>query len=108
MLPCLPGTWRALPAAHSAPHQPALQSGYKGVGPVCWEECTSPDAVDGGALCCASKGDCTSKILGLCAGLPIAVMEALLSGGNATKIMHAAEQAIDAVLGFVMPLCSAL
>lgn len=35
-------------------------------------------------------------------------MEALLSGGNATKIMQAAEQAIDAVLGFVMPLCSTL
>ena len=51
-----------------------------------------------------------SPICNLCmilvVGLPLAVAEALLSGGNATKIMHAAEEAIDAVLGFVMPLCS--
>jgi hypothetical protein len=32
-------------------------------------------------------------------------MEALLAGGNATKIENAVRQALESLLGFVMPLC---
>uniref|UniRef100_A0A7S1G8V2 Uncharacterized protein n=1 Tax=Bicosoecida sp. CB-2014 TaxID=1486930 RepID=A0A7S1G8V2_9STRA len=86
---------------------PLCPAGYYGVGPVCWESCPADHPVDGGALCCDNKADCTSKIEALCAGLPLAVAEAILSGGNATKIEQAVITAIEAVLGYVMPLCSA-
>merc|ERR1719258_151767 len=82
---CTPGHVR-----NGALCYPDCKAGYNGVGPVCWQICPKgwvdegalcrkdgsittiakksygPGAGDGGALCCASKGDCTSKILGLC------------------------------------------
>lgn len=78
-----------------------------GVGPVCWVNCdTTPDPVSGGAICCRNGTVCSQKIRDLAGGLPLAVMEAILSGGNATKIEQAVFQALEAVLGFVMPLCN--
>lgn len=77
-----------------------------GVGPVCWEGCPATHPVDGGALCCDNATDCTAKIKSLCAGLPIAVAEAILSGGDAAALEKAVIQAIEAVLGYVMPLCT--
>ncbi len=64
--------------------------------------------VNGGALCCQDAEVCTDKIRDLCAGLPLAIAKAIISGGNATAIAKAAEDAIDAVLGFIMPICSTL
>ena len=87
--------------------------------------------------CGAARGHALSvfrraqKIRDLCAGLPIAIAKALIAGGNATEIEEAAIDgeavplggsrqkahrccphpplaAIDAVLGYVMPLCSTL
>jgi len=52
--------------------------------------------------CCQS---CTGKIKALCAGVPIAVAKAILAGDDPSKIAKAAEDAINAVLGYVMPLC---
>jgi len=43
--------------------------------------------------------------LALSAGLPIAVAKGILAGDNVTKIEQAVKQAVEAVLGFVMPLC---
>ena len=81
---------------------------YFSVGPVCWEHCPSIRPVNGGALCCENAAVCTTKIRDLCAGLPIAIAKAIIAGDNATAIAKAAEDAIDAVLGFVMPICSTL
>lgn len=64
--------------------------------------------IDGGAICCETAVDCSNKIKELCAGLPLAVAKALLSGGNPQKIIQAVEDAINAVLGYIMPLCSQL
>jgi hypothetical protein len=33
-------------------------------------------------------------------------MEAILSGGNATKIEEAVRDALNSLLGFIMPLCN--
>ena len=86
---------------------PKCDAGFDGVGPVCWIRCpTATDPVDGGALCCRDGPTCSDKIKQLSAGLPIAVMKALLAGGNVTKIEQDVKQAVEAVLGFVMPLCS--
>ena len=86
-------------------------SSFKGVGPLCWEECDTShghDAVDGGALCCRSKDVCTKEVLDLSLGLPLEIAAAFLAGGNVSKIEKDAIKAIEDVLGFVMPLCSAL
>eukprot|EP00470_Lotharella_oceanica_P016911 CAMPEP_0170198638 /NCGR_PEP_ID=MMETSP0040_2-20121228/68887_1 /TAXON_ID=641309 /ORGANISM="Lotharella oceanica, Strain CCMP622" /LENGTH=228 /DNA_ID=CAMNT_0010448659 /DNA_START=28 /DNA_END=714 /DNA_ORIENTATION=+ len=81
------------------------KGGYYGVGPVCWESCGGKDPEDGGAICCRNADYCTDKIKSLCAGVPLAVAKAILAGDDPSKIAKAAEDAIDAVLGFIMPLC---
>ena len=84
-------------------------SGFYGVGPVCWETCPNLDKIDGGALCCRSKATCTQKILDLSTKLPWDIMKAILSGATDwMSIMKDVEEAIDDILGFVMPLCSKL
>lgn len=87
---------------------PLCPDSFTGVGPVCWWNCRKPDAVNGGALCCDSGSDCTDKIKELAAGLPIAVAKAILAGGDPAAIVKAVIEAINAVLGFVMPLCNTL
>ena len=98
------------PDEYAALCYPPCPAGFNGVGPVCWETCPAAAGypIDGGALCCDNSSDCNSKILDLCAGLPIAVAEAILVGGNATAMEQVVFQAIDAILGFVMPLCTAM
>jgi len=59
----------------------------------------------GGAICCKDEETCTKKIRDLCAGLPMAVMEGILSGGDPTKIENAVKQAIEAIIGYIMPQC---
>ena len=100
---CPPGT-----EEDAALCYPLCPTGYKGVGPVCWEQCPTADPVNGGAICCRDSSVCNSRILDMSLGLPIAVAEAILSGGNATAIEKSVFQAIDSILGFVMPLCSKL
>ena len=51
---------------------------------------------------------CSQKIRDLAGGLPLAIAAAILSGGNATKIEEAVIEALNSILGFVMPLCSTL
>ena len=85
---------------------PKCRAGYVGNGPVCWVNCPAVDPVNGGALCCANTTVCTDKIESLSLGLPLAVAKALLSGGNATRIEEDVKEAVEALLGFVMPLCS--
>lgn len=70
-----------------------------------WESCPADRPIDGGALCCDNAADCTSKIRDLCAGLPIAIMKAILGGEDPSKIIQAVIDAINAVLGYIMPLC---
>mgnify|MGYP006135209313 FL=1 len=85
---------------------PPCKSEYYGVGPVCWESCPSIDPVTGGAVCCRNGTVCSQKVRDLAGGLPLAVMEAILSGGNATKIEEAVRDALNSLLGFIMPLCN--
>ena len=66
------------------------KSGFSGVGPVCWYSCKGTHPSDGGAICCDNASDCTEKIKSLCAGIPIAVAKAILSGGDWHKIVQAA------------------
>eukprot|EP00943_MAST-04B_sp_MAST-4B-sp1_P008058 g8058.t1 len=87
---------------------PYCKDGYSGVGPVCWINCENPDPSDGGAICCSNSTMCSKKIRDLAGGLPLAIAAAILSGGNATKIEEAVIEALDSILGFVMPLCSTL
>ena len=82
------------------------RAGFAGNGPVCWVRCPTSDPTNGGALCCRNATVCTDKIEALSLGLPLAVAKALISGGNATKIEEDVKEAVEAVLGFVMPLCS--
>jgi hypothetical protein len=48
------------------------RSGFYGVGPVCWEDCTKVDPVSGGAVCCSNGTVCSEKIKDLAGGLPLA------------------------------------
>ena len=84
---------------------PNCKPGMDGVGPVCWQDCPAADPTNGGALCCKDSATCSSKILKISLGLPLAVAKALLAGDNVTKIEKAAKAAVEAILGFVMPLC---
>jgi hypothetical protein len=84
---------------------PVCKGGFYGVGPVCWESCPQVMPSDGGAVCCTNGTVCSEKIRDLAGGIPLAVAAALLSGGNATKIEEAVIEALDSILGFVMPKC---
>jgi gamma-glutamyl hydrolase len=88
---------------------PPCGDGLYGVGPVCWERCPAAQdfPVDGGAVCCRNKTVCKQKVLDLSAGLPVAVMEAILSGGDPKKIEKSVFDALQSLLGFVMPKCDA-
>jgi len=92
------------PARHPACPRPAVFT----VGPVCWEHCPASRPVDGGALCCEDASVCTSKIRNLVAGLPLAIAKAIISGDSPIAIAKAVINAVNAVLGFIMPLCSTL
>jgi hypothetical protein len=88
---------------------PFCPANMTGVGPVCWADCSStPDKVSNGAICCKNGTICSQKIRDLVMGIPVAVMEAILSGGNATRIEESALAALGAVVGFVMPLCNTI
>ena len=87
---------------------PYCKTGFYGVGPVCWESCAAPLAVTGGAVCCTNGTVCSQKVKDLAVGIPLAVAAALLSGGNATKIEEAVIEALDSLLGFIMPKCDNL
>jgi len=84
------------------------KSGYDGVGPVCWEQCPTIDPTDGGAVCCRNATVCTEEIRNLSEGLPLAVLKIILAGGDITKIVDAVKQAIEALVGFILPLCDQL
>ena len=47
-------------------------------------------------------------MVALAGGLPLAIAEAIIDGGNATAIAQDVINAINAILGFVMPLCDTL
>jgi hypothetical protein len=83
------------------------KDGFYGVGPVCWESCPDDRSVDGGAICCDTKDTCSDKITSLSLGLPKAIMEGILSGGDPAEITKAVYDALVASLGFVMFKCDA-
>jgi len=86
------------------PHcPPALPDG---VGPVCWGACNGSRPVDGGAICCANGDVCSDKIRSMVAGVPLAVAQAILGGHDPASLLKDIKDAVDAVLGFVMPICS--
>ena len=87
---------------------PPCNTGFYGVGPVCWESCPTKDPVSGGALCCVDGPTCSAKIKALAGGLPLAIAKAILAGKDVKAVIQAVIDAINAVLGFVMPLCSTL
>lgn len=79
------------------------KSGYSGVGPFCWEVCPSLYPADDGALCC--DGLCSPKIADMAKAVLEAVVAALAAGEDPQLIINAVKAAIEAVLGFVLPIC---
>ncbi len=87
---------------------PPCKSGFYGVGPVCWYSCQSPDTVSGGAVCCVDGTTCSDKIKALAFNLPLDIAKAALSGKDAQQIEQDVINAINDLVGFVMPTCSTL
>lgn len=80
-------------------------NGWNGIGPVCWENCEASLPTDGGAICCTNSDVCKQTILDMTFGLPKAVSEIIMSGGDPAEIKKAVKDAVTAALGFVLPLC---
>ena len=72
------------------------------------ENCPSVDPISGGAICCKDGTTCSDKIKDLAFGLPMTIAKAALDGKNATAIEQDVINAINNILGFVMPICSTL
>lgn len=51
------------------------QNKYKGVGPVCWQNCPSQQDVDCGAGCATTKGECAKAVLTMTASPIIAAVK---------------------------------
>lgn len=81
------------------------KSGMYGVGPVCWEGCGGKFPASGGAMCCATPGACNEKVVQVAEGVLTALSAAIEAGMDSSKTLAAIKAAIDAILGFVMPLC---
>jgi hypothetical protein len=78
---------------------------WDGIGPVCWERCEATLPTDGGAICCTNGDVCKQTILDMTFGLPKAVAEIVMSGGDPAEVKKAVKDAVTAALGFVLPLC---
>lgn len=87
---------------------PPCKLDWAGNGPVCWERCTKANPSSGGAICCTDAVTCNGKIKNLVAGVPEAIVKAILAGDDWKEAVKAAEEAVEAALGYVMPLCDAL
>ena len=84
---------------------PECNAGFYGVGPVCWKSCEGKLLTDGGAICCTDAATCKDDILAMSVGVPKAIMELILSGGDPEELLPAIKDAINAALAFVMPIC---
>jgi len=85
---------------------PYCKAGYYGFGPVCWETCPSDVSADEGALCCASGATCNEKIVDMSKSVLQALADAIAAGEDPSQTLAALKAAIEAALGFVLPLCS--
>lgn len=79
---------------------------YYGVGPFCWESCPKSFPASDGALCCNSVNGCNEKVVELARSVMTAVIQALEAGEDPSQVMAAIKAAIEAALGFVLPLCT--
>lgn len=86
-------------------YPPCPDSSYSGVGPLCWEGCPTANPINGGALCCTTQGVCTKKIIALSTDMPRAIADAIINAEDPFSVISDAKNMIDAILGFVMPLC---
>ena len=80
---------------------------FSGVGPVCWIQCppvTAPSQE--GAMCCASHAACDQKVDQMAIAVLTALAAAIEAGKDMQSVLAALKAAIDAALGFVLPLCS--
>ncbi len=74
------------------------QNKYKGVGPVCWQNCPSQQNVDCGAGCATTKGECAKSVLTMTsapiiAAVKIAALVVTFGGSSAATGGAAAAQA---------------
>eukprot|EP00455_Lapot_gusevi_P006858 TRINITY_DN12947_c0_g1_i5.p1 TRINITY_DN12947_c0_g1~~TRINITY_DN12947_c0_g1_i5.p1 ORF type:complete len:323 (+),score=112.91 TRINITY_DN12947_c0_g1_i5:56-970(+) len=81
------------------------KTSFSGVGPVCWQECPANLSYSDGALCCASEHECNQKVSDLAKSVLAAAAAAVAAGEDPQQVLEAVKQAIEAVLGFVLPLC---
>jgi len=79
---------------------------FTGVGPVCWESCPSTVNFQDGALCCDSSAGCDHKVDEMAIAVLTALAKAIEAGGDMASVLAALKAAIDAALGFILPLCS--
>jgi len=78
-------------------------AGSHGIGPVCWGDCPSSMPNEAGALCCA--GSCSDSVADMAKGVISAILSGIEAGLDPAKIMSAIKDAIEAILGFVLPIC---
>jgi hypothetical protein len=86
-------------------YRPCQSKNYTGVGPVCWQHCPIKFPASGGAICCKDNPTCSEKIVQLATAVLTAVAAAIEAGMDPTQAMAAVKAAIEAILGFVMPIC---
>jgi len=83
-------------------------AGFRGIGPVCWGICPASIPEEQGALCCKTAGECSEKVAELARSVIAAIAAGIEAGQNPQKIMDAIKAAIEALLGFVLPICRGL
>jgi len=84
---------------------PQCKANYTGNGPVCWQKCPAKYPAGNGAICCTDKETCSDKIVQLATAVITAVAAAIEAGLDPEQAMEAIKAAIEAILGFVMPVC---
>jgi len=84
---------------------PYCKAAWDGVGPVCWQQCSSTFPINSGAICCKTQQQCNDSIVEISKGVLAAVAAAVEAGEGDGDAMDAFKKAIEAITGFILPLC---
>ena len=85
---------------------PKCKSGYKGVGPVCWEKCPSSRPHDSGAVCCTDKQACKDFIGDVTKACINLVATAVEMGFNQADVEDFIKAIIQVVVDFSLLKCT--
>lgn len=87
---------------------PASSESFKGIGPVCWQECEGSFGTNGGAMCCKSRGDCDKFIWSASEDVIKSIIATIQAATNPSKAVDAAKDWLETALKFDLPLCDAV